>query len=583
LCSSLDEDGNRGPFTDVKVTQDSLPLFLPLLGFKPTISAHARVSLEQGTYENNIKPLAVRDASAIPCVDVRFINANTNVVIKTVPLTKQATADPNFPTAVLWENPAGTTVSLPPPASLADVYVQPFLSNCSGTGTYYNDSTNSGLNWINVYKANSPANGASPAITTGGVFLTGCSGAGGSYNQYFTSTACQVGITANVAFAPNTVGNRQVTAVDSADGTIYTLTHGAGNVWHTDSGPTVTPGDGQHLFDIQATQTAGTISGKACGTGGKNKPCTTDLGTHQQSFGACDGCGAPDESGPIVAVRTRLSTDPQQGSGENVFAAGSAPKFTVEVTVQGLHFDAPGQVATVLRFGNSADPATGLIDCGQGSGASADANAIANGCPLYGTPGCGNPNFCAPMKIYDSSLHPSGICNPELRQTANKAFTDCVSATPGSRRSKIPGAIADLIVKGAVCSPNHWPEYSGNPTTYSFPVPDPRAITLIITAPADLSHNNVVPIRNFAVFYVTGWDAGGSIATCNRPQPGKPPTLPPPAGGYGNEAFPGTGKKNTSNGAIWGHWIYYTDTSAGGSGTFCNPSAFGVCAPVLSR
>ena len=52
VCSSLDEDGKRGPFVDVKVTQDSVPLFLPLLGIRPTITAHARVSLEQGTSEN---------------------------------------------------------------------------------------------------------------------------------------------------------------------------------------------------------------------------------------------------------------------------------------------------------------------------------------------------------------------------------------------------------------------------------------------------------------------------------------------------------------------------------------------------
>jgi Flp pilus assembly protein TadG len=598
VCSSLDEDGKRGPFTDIKVTQDSLPLFLPLLGIKPTITAHARVSLEQGVFENNIKPLAVRDASAIPCVSVRFINATTNTVITTATLTQQASPDPNFPTAVLWENPSGTTVQMPAAASLADVYVQPFLNNCSGTGDSYDDATNSGVNWINVYNTTTPSNGQAPRITTGGVFLTGCVSNPGAYNQYFTSTACQTGITANVAFAPNVAGpagnpakNEKVVAVDSADGTSYTLSYVSGTTWHTDAGPTVTPGDGQHAFDIQATQTAGTIGGTTCGTGGKNKPCTTDLGVHQQAFGACNGCGAPNESGPIVAVRLRYPSapqpapnDPAQASGRNVFAAGSSPKLVVEVTIQGLHFDAPGQLATILRFGNQNDPATGLIDCGQGSGASADANAITNGCPLYGTPACGNTNFCSPMKIYDSSLHPNGICNPELRQTANPAYTDCVSATPGTRRSKIPGAIGGLIVKNGVCSPNHWPEYSGNPNSYSFPVNDPRAITLIITSPADLSHNNVVPIRNFAVFYVTGWDQqGGQNPNCNLPQPGNPPTLPPPPGGYGNEAFPGTGKKNSQNGAIWGHWIYYTDPSAGGNGTFCNPSAFGVCTPVLSR
>jgi hypothetical protein len=155
-----------------------------------------------------------------------------------------------------------------------------------------------------------------------------------------------------------------------------------------------------------------------------------------------------------------------------------------------------------------------------------------------------------------------------------------VHITNGQRRNKIPGAIADLIVNQTnVCSPNHWPEYSANPTTYSFPLNDPRAITLIITSPADLSADVIVPIRNFATFYVTGWDNKGNIANCNLPPPGNPLGPPP----YGNEPFPGTGRNNTQNGAIWGHWIAGTDPNAGGSGTFCNPTSFGICTPVLSR
>jgi Flp pilus assembly protein TadG len=600
ICSSLDEDNNRGAFIDVRVTQDSLPLFLPLgFGFKPTINAHARVSLEQGTSETNIRPLAVRDDSETPCVSVKLVYASGPNAgqTQTIPLSKDATGDPNFPTAVLWDNPAGTSVTMPSGTTLSDLYVQPFLSNCSGTGTNYDAS--SGLNWISVYGTGTPSNGQLPVITgsaggPGGVFLTGCSPVSGAYNQYFTSpTACNVGITAYVAFASNVpAANQSVTAFDSSDpNTPIPLTHVAGtNQWKIDpsaTSPLVTPGDGQHAFDIQATQTAGTIGGNACGPGpGKPKPCTTDLNTRQQSFGACNGCGDPDESGPIVALRTRLAGSNPQSSAQNVFQAGTSQNLVFEVAVQGLHLDTPGQKATILRFGVTGDKTTGLVNCGQGTGANADADAITNGCPLYGQPQCASNSidFCAPMKIYNAALHSNGICDPELRETTNPAYTDCVQATSGNRRNKIPGAIAAIIVKNNVCSPNHWPEYSGNPTTFSFPPGDPRAITMIITSPADLSQQNViVPIRNFATFYVTGWDTTGNSPNCNLPQPGNPPTLPPPAGGYGNEAYPGTGRKNTQNGAIWGHWIIYTDPNAGGNGTFCNPTGFGICTPVLSR
>jgi hypothetical protein len=607
VCSSLDEDGNRGPFLDVKVSQANLPLLVPFFGIKPTITAHARVSLEQGTSETNIRPLAVRDDSATPCVSVNLVYAsgpNAGQTFKTIQLSKDATGDPNFPTAILWDNPAGTNVgSLPSGVNLSDLYVQPFLNNCAGTGTNY-DST-SGTNWINVYPTgNAPANDQAPVITgtaaAGGVFLSGCANMAGGYNQYFTSTtACQVTISANVAFAPNVTPTNDpnttqatVNAVDSSGGT-YPLTYQGGTLW-SGPGPTVTPGDGRHLFDIQASQTAGSISGTLCKANGTTKACTNiDLGNHQQSFGACNGCGEPDESGPIVALRIRAAGSNPQSSGANVFQAGTSPNLVFEVDVQGLHLDAPGQVATVLRFGVPTDKETGLINCGQGTGASADSNAITNGCPLYGDQQCPvtskDADFCAPMQIYNSALHQSGICNPELRETANPAYTDCVQATSGQRRNKIPGAIASLIVKNGVCSPDHWPEYSGsgNPPTYSFPPNDPRAITLIITAPADLSQQNVVvPIRNFATFYVTGWDTTGNAPKCNLPQPASPPTpptLPPPPGGYGNEAYPGTGKKNQQNGAIWGHWIIYTDPNAGGQGTFCNTTALGICTPVLSR
>jgi hypothetical protein len=66
FCHSTDENGNVGAMVDVRVTQDSLPLFFPLLNIKPTISAHARVGIESVSQENNIRPLAVRDAGLTP-------------------------------------------------------------------------------------------------------------------------------------------------------------------------------------------------------------------------------------------------------------------------------------------------------------------------------------------------------------------------------------------------------------------------------------------------------------------------------------------------------------------------------------
>ena len=63
-------DNPAGPAADVWVTQEHVPLFFPLLGFSPNISAHARVAL-QGEAGSNSAPIAVGDSGFTPCVSVR--------------------------------------------------------------------------------------------------------------------------------------------------------------------------------------------------------------------------------------------------------------------------------------------------------------------------------------------------------------------------------------------------------------------------------------------------------------------------------------------------------------------------------
>jgi Flp pilus assembly protein TadG len=114
VCSASyadDQGGKAGPITDVWVTQDNVPQFFRLVDIHPSISAHARVELQQGNAGDLIRPIAVRDSTAgsLPsCVTVNFVRDDgTNTVIKTVTLTKDATGDPTIPSGVLWDNPAG--------------------------------------------------------------------------------------------------------------------------------------------------------------------------------------------------------------------------------------------------------------------------------------------------------------------------------------------------------------------------------------------------------------------------------------------------------------------------------------------
>jgi hypothetical protein len=366
-------------------------------------------------------------------------------------------------------------------------------------------------------------------------------------------------------------GNNQFTLTVGgtfADNSVVTLT--GDNHWTSGvAGFTIPVQDGRHPIRIDWSQSSGSVGGNPC-TGAS--PCTGTFGIQQQAFGACSVCDAPDDSGPIVALRLHLPapTDAKGTSGRNAFQVGSTPNLVVELVVQGLGFDKPDPATPpqVLRVGTSTDKATGLIDCGQGNGANADADAITNGCPLVNTAACSNFDFCAPLKAYDATKHPLGKCDPLLRQTADPAYADCVNTISGTRRSKIPEAIANRVINEGGCDANNWTAYAKDPVKNPIPGGDPRAFLFIITAPADLTKNSLVPIKTFATFYVTGWDTGGSLPSC------PPPDL--------NDPFPGKGK-SSQNGAIWGHWIKYTDPTVSGDGTFCDPTLFGVCASVLTR
>jgi hypothetical protein len=105
----------------------------------------------------------------------------------------------------------------------------------------------------------------------------------------------------------------------------------------------------------------------------------------------------------------------------------------------------------------------------------------------------------------------------------------------------------------------------------NIPVGDPRAVQMIITSTADFasgagSPQAWLPIRKFATFYITGWD--NNI----KPQCA------------GNEAYPGRNKNNSDNGAVWGHWINYTDTAGTPNGQICVVSTSPTnCVPALTR
>src|SRR5262249_30660260 len=132
-------------------------------------------------------------------------------------------------------------------------------------------------------------------------------------------------------------------------------------------------------------------------------------------------------------------------------------------------------------------------------------------------------------------------CNPEgndlsgtivARPNTNTLTTapvpvDCTGTVGGQKNPIVAGVACRIIIAGCtqngqpngnVCSSNNWSTTQG---AASIRAGDPRAITVTITAPSDLAKNNsgqIIPIENFAVFYVTGWagnNSGSKNPSCN--------------------------------------------------------------------
>jgi Flp pilus assembly protein TadG len=585
LCSSRDEDGNIGAMVDVRLTQANLGLFFPLFGFKPTISAHARAALE-GEASTNSAPIAVGDTGFTPCVSVRLLNASTNALIQTITLSKVPPADPTAP--VQWDN-SGSPASFTMPSSDA-VYAQPFLSDCNGTGQTYDDSTNTGLLMINNHASTAPTVNPNqpPQIGTGGVVVFGsCTGS----TQYFSSQAggCTVNVRANAIFAGDVTpaSKAKVFIVQHNGGLpVSTQMNPPGNGSGNQCPPTaycqdVTIGDTSGLDQLSFTwqEDQGSINGTNCTP---SAPCTGTFSNGamlQQVFGACNGCDQPDDSGPVVFARISEVNGLIVSNDTNSFAGGSTHNLVFTLKLAGLNTAAPGSPATVLRFATATNHQTGLVDCGQGNSGSNDSDVVYYGC------GPGNPKFNPPLNpLFVYSRTDGSGCSPAIDGNTtgwpNGNNQDCVKTTSGERRKLVICPLVERIVgatypgncgggAAGTCPINHW-------TTQDIGPGDPRAITMIVTSPADFAAADGapqfwLPIRKFATFYITGWDN----------------TIKPSCTGGGptqNEPYPVKGKQNSDNGSVWGHWINYEDTAGTPSGQICVISTSPTnCVPALTR
>lgn len=544
-CDTLAKgDEDHPAFVDVKATELNLAnLFGSIPGFSSvTAHTHARVEIQGVQEENAVRPVAVRNPALYKCAQAQLWTTTSDGKLASAlgspftSFTRTVLSD----TSTQFQISGTATMPSNGDSQAPHVAAQIILGNtgCAVTDTYADPPGTYGVDFINIYKSGITVGGGNPPELGSVSMPPGLSNC--SPDPYFATGGCDAVVKAYVTFAPGATtsgsGRNAFVTINGVDASAAT---DAGGSYWTASVP-VGGESGPNPIVIDWKQTFGTVpNGKNPKDCSKGQGCSGSFGVAQQAFGATNDEDVTN-SGDIDLVQIAADGN----SYANSLVQGSTHDFTITVRVKGLENSQPTDPPMVLRNSNQNSKRTGLVDCGQGSGAQQDASAIVNGCPLG---------------VY---IWPEGTSCV----LPDNDPIDCVEAIPGNRRQKIASAIKDRI--NGAC--NHWNAYrdSGSFDINNYIQPgDPRLVPLIITEPADLAGNSngdPIPVRAIATFYVTGYDGGAGNGQ-----------------GCANEPFPGKGSDKFQ---VWGHFIKYVPAGGGvGNGKGCDPSKFGDCIAVLTR
>lgn len=555
-----------GPAVDGWLTQANLPLFFPLLNVTPTISAHARVELQEAQGESSTSPIAVGDPAQTPCVVARILDQTSGT---TTMVTMSKVSGSNPPTFSGTSPPISPTSGANPHQLTVQAFIPDDCSNPSGTGDLYDAlAQGGGIDFINTYvplPATPPATGAH----VGSVFLTpgGCSDSGESAAQaatggsayffWFTKANCTVTVNAYVDFPGQAFAGNGV--VVNMDGTRHTINgsnspgngtvDGSGHqLWTTSF--SIAPQSGRHTFVISYFDGSN-------GCKNANNACAFNGGAPlQETFAAWDDPSAsttPTDSGPVGLLQVGSSVNgvPTATSGVNSLAQGTSTNLVISFQLRGLAYAQPGDPPLVLRNSVQNSKKTGFIICGNSASPSAAVirSELANGCE------------------HSLTIYTGPSCPPTTDSTAQRAGPwSCLGTASGNKTGPMRQGMDTRI--GTSC--NYWATYPAQ----SISVDDPRVMTLIVTAPGDLqggSGNGVLRVLAFASFYVTGFDGIKNPSnSCASPTDKNEPN---PYGSSGGG----------SNFDIWGHFIRFVTPTGTGNGQSCNPNIFNDCVAALTR
>jgi hypothetical protein len=556
-----DHSGGGAPcaakMIDVKITEANLPWFFGL-NVVPAINAHARVEIRQKETSSGGLPVGVPDNNPLSAAAIFIDEANGNAVRGIQPLTKVGPASLNDETLTQWTGSA-TPVDIASSATSV-VIVLSGLEGWTPSGTlssicgqvlvecYQGADIGPwvGLSFIHGYATTGTGSPTAPIVRDVTLYSQTC--ADGSAPSFLLHAGCNVGVKAKIDFGTSGDPSRPVNQggiaaklrVDRAGtGCPQAGTpKGCNMVYHSDPadpsfGYWTTDGSNGYPF-IAADGIAHRID--------LNWQTSTGSGMLlgvQRSYSA--GAG----SDPV-----RYISVSEIGPGANSLSLGShdlSVTIGVKSSLQANSTD-PNALPVALKVvGGSQNQA---IDCEEGKNLQQE---LATGCTPQYTINKGTP--CPSYNTFLSQPEP----------------WNCVRTQTGGQNGQVYQGMIDRIQDGSTScvNPNHWADVNGDGMVTvpdDIPEDDPRLVPVFVTPFGSFNGNgnNVVPVVNFATFYVTGFSRPGGPGQ-GDPCPGADPV--PSGGGY-----------------IVGHFIKYVESiNTGGGGPLCDFSSFGTCVAVLTQ
>jgi Putative Flp pilus-assembly TadE/G-like len=529
---------------DVKITESSLPWFFRVAG--TTINAHARIDVNQLSTEGGALPIAVPDPTP-KFAKAFFVDESTGALLGAADLASNGTANG----LLVWDNvnaplavkisaanvgviialSGGSSAIAGTPAAACST----FLVQCYDLGTVNGSGLPSqGILYIRGYTAPTGTDGQQPAVPkVGDVQLFG----GTCTDPYFSNptSTCAIGVRAQVAGTTSTGGNAGLAVYAMAPGCPTNGQHPgcpmtlSGGYWATAANAiSVAPGSGPITVSLRWEETSGSVTGLGTCSTRNNNPCTGTISNVQRTFAAVDA-----RSGPIKAAQILEGTSPDADS----FVLNTTHNLVVRIGVLGTLSNATSVSSppVSLRVVGSQNQS---IDCDPAVSTLRD--EIAQGCsPTYAI----NTGQACPA--YNA-----------LWSTPQPWY--CVKTQTGGSVGQVTQGMDQRILQGGSCAqhPNNWSSFPNLSPT------DTRIVPVFVTPFGTFtgSGNDIVPVSNFATFYVTGWGHNGNGNGC----PGDDPA---------------------PSGYIVGHFIKYIGTLPGGGGgtTPCDFSSFGTCVARLTN